>query len=117
MNLTFQAGIDAPAYKIDAHQLNLELAAALGGWNNGYDTSGTHQSGVVIRVDAGVDIELVTSIINDHIANTDIREANKQIQEQILALEAKVTQRILRERGQALTDIDDQIKALRLTRQ
>ncbi len=117
MNLTFQAGIDAPAYKIDAHQLNLELAAALGGWNNGYDTSGTHQSGVVIRLDAGVDIELVTSIINDHIANTDIREANKQIQEQILALEAKVTQRILRERGQALTDIDDQIKALRLTRQ
>lgn len=115
--LKFQAGIDASAYKIDAHQLNLALADALGGWNNGYDTSGTHQSGVVIRLDAGVDIELVTSIINDHIANTDIREANKQIQEQILALEAKVTQRILRERGQALTDIDDQIKALRLTRQ
>jgi hypothetical protein len=117
MNLTFQAGIDAPAYRIDAHQLNLALAAALGGWNNGYDTSGTHQSGVVIRLDAGVDVELVTSIINDHIANTDIREANKQIQEQILALEAKVTQRMLRERRQELTDIDDQIKALRLTRQ
>ena len=63
MNLTFQAGIDAPAYKIDAHQLNLELAAALGGWNNGYDTSGTHQSGVVIRLDAGVDIANTVTVV------------------------------------------------------
>ncbi len=114
--LKFQAGIDASAYKIDAHQLNLALADALGGWNNGYDTSGTHQSGVVIRLDAGVDVELATSVINDHIANTETREWNNDVQVQILALEAKVTQRMLRDRGKALTDIDNQIKALRLTR-
>ena len=116
MRITYAAPMGKPRYNIDAGILNDELTIALGmipgvEWNAFHNA---HEAIVDIKDDSKA--SLVEQVISAHIANTEIREWNNDVQVQILALEAKVTQRMLRDRGKALTDIDNQIKALRLTR-
>jgi len=112
MRITIAAPVGEPRYNIDAGALNEALKAVITGkW-----TASHNAFEAIVDIDDPEDEAKVREVIEAHIANTEIREWNNDVQVQILALEAKVTQRMLRDRGKALTDIDDQIKALRLTR-
>jgi len=116
MNIKIAAPMGEPPYQIDAGALNSELTAALG-MNPGVEWNASHNGyEAIVDIKDDSKASLVEQVILAHIANTEIRQWNNNVQEQILALEAKVTQRMLRDRGKTLTDINDQINALRLTR-
>ena len=120
MNLTFQASEGQPPYRIDAGALNNDLAAALGGWCNGWNTNNTCPTQAIVNIDDERNAALVRRVVEAHIAAADVREWNKAIDAQIAALEATVTQRTLREAALGATgrlkSVDGQIAALRLSR-
>lgn len=121
MNLTYQAAEGQPAWRIDAGALNNELAAALGGWCNGWSAShNASQAIVTLSPEREGDAALVQQVVEAHVANTDKREWNKGIEAQITALEATVTQRMLRDAALGnptrVQQIEDQIAVLRATR-
>ncbi len=112
MNNLLHIRVSAPAgaepYTIDQVAIDGELRAALA-----FPFLPDHDA-----VTAGVwcdpaDEAAVRAVIQAHIDNTEKREANKGVLKQIAYLEATVTQRMMRERGQRLTDIDEQIAELR----
>ena len=111
MQNTLRITVAAPAgtdpYRIDAATLNDELKTA------GIICDGFHNAVEAIVQCDTADEAAVRAVIQAHIDGTAAREANKIVFKQIADLEAKVTQRMMRERGQRLTDIDAQIAALR----
>lgn len=111
MQNTLRITVAAPAgtdpYRIDAATLNDELKAA------GITFDGFHNAVEAIVQCDPADEAAVRALIQAHIDGTEKREANKVVFKQITALEAKVTQRMMRERGSRLTAIDEQIAALR----
>jgi len=122
MNLTFKAAEGEPPYSINASALNDELAAALGGWGNGWSARHNAVEAIVDLDDARrADEALVRTVVEAHIANTDKREHNRTVIEQIAALEAKVTSRMVREAVLGSTPrlqaVETKIAALRATLQ
>ena len=107
IRITVSAPFGTDPYRIDAGALNDELKAAA------IVCDGFHDAVTAIVVCDPADEAAVRAVIQAHIDNTEKREANKAVIKQITALEATVTQRMLRERGQRLTDVDTQIATLR----
>lgn len=118
MKLIFKAVEGEAAYRIDAVALNNELAAALGGWCNvaGWNASHTATEAVV-DIDDETKADTVRQVVEDHIANTAKREHNAGVLAEITALEATVTQRMLRDAALGdttrLKAVNAQIAALR----
>ena len=110
MNITIRG-------QVNAGKLNDELAAALGSWCVGWSASHNANEAIVTLSDerAG-DEQLVRDTIQKHIESAPVREHNSEIDKQISALEAKVTQRMLRERGPRLDVVDADIATLRSKR-
>ena len=107
MNITIKG-------QVDAGKLNDELAAALGDWCVGWTpTHNAHEAIVTLSIERAGDEQLVRDTIQKHIEAAPIREHNSEIDKQISALEAKVTQRMLRERGPRLDAVDAEITELR----
>ena len=107
IRITVSAPAGTDPYRIDAATLNDELNAA------GIICVPTHDAVTAIVQCDAADEAAVRAVIQTHIDNTEKREANKGVLKQITDLEATVTQRMMRERGQRLTDIDEQIAELR----
>jgi hypothetical protein len=75
MILTFTAPEGQEPYRIDAGALNNELAAALGGWLNGWSASHNASQAIITLDDSRVaDEQLVRDTVAAHVANTDARE-------------------------------------------
>ena len=100
MILTFQAPEGQPAYHIDAGALNNELAAALGGWCNGWSAShNASQAIVTLSPEREGDAALVGQVVAAHVANTAVREARNAILANIATIEKTypITHRFSRE--------------------
>jgi len=111
IRILIQAAQGDPAHRIDAGVLNDALTTAnlQPGW------SASHNDSQAIVDCDPADEQTVRGLIAAHVDDTDRRESNKVVLKQIVAIEAKVTQRMLRERGALLTNLDNQIAALRAT--
>ncbi len=114
MRYKFSAPEGEVPYAIDAAELNLELTEALGvdGWK------ASHAPWcAVVELDDETKADIVQRVVEDHIANTAKREHNKAVLAGITALEASVTQRMLREAALGdstrLAAVNSQIAALR----
>lgn len=106
---------------IDAILLNNELAAALGGWCNGWSASHNAYEAIVTLDETRVgDAVLVRNIITSHIANIPIREKQKEIDKEIVQIEQLQTPRVLREAALGnrakLQEIENLIEGLRTVR-